>query len=218
MRKYRSEPPDTSYNGLEQKLPGWTLFMRITPDDERDPLRLGPLEVVAWMQQSNIACTVLENGAFKEVYVPRSEAEDIRKHYARIRHIRDHNSKYTSTREPEPPYSCKWKPFLNIDPSATETRLETCIEKLHAFFLGKGLKDGADYERRQLHGNVQEFYVRAELCEQLRQEYLEEERGGEYVARQNYQPTPTSRRIKDSIPVQTHASMNRGKRDKHKNK
>jgi hypothetical protein len=110
-------------------------------------------------------------------------------------------------------------PFLNIDPGVTETGLEVCVEKLQAFFSRKGLKEGTDYEQRPLPGNVQEFYVREELCEQLRKEYIEEERGGEYIARQRkYQPTPTSRRIKDSTPIDTRPSMNPGKRDKHKSK
>jgi hypothetical protein len=114
-----------------------------------------------------------------------------------------------------------WKPFRNVDPSMTETPLESAVDSMEIWLRDvQKLTEGRDYLKRSA-GAWTEFHVREDRYDSLVEAYVAytlQQAGGE--AAFNVQnafkyPASPSRGVRSQPVVETRSERNPGKRDKN---
>lgn len=117
-----------------------------------------------------------------------------------------------------------WKPFMNIDPSMTETTLECGVRSMEAWLRDvQKLKEGKDYVKR-VAGAWTEFQVAEDLHDVLVEShtaYLLSQAGGEaaFNLRNSFKyPLSHGRGLREVSAIHLRPERNPGKRDRHHGK
>ena len=115
-----------------------------------------------------------------------------------------------------------WKPFRNVDPSMTQTTLESAVHSMEAWLRDvQKLKEGLDYVKRSA-GAWTEFQVRETLYDALVEAYVAytlQKAGGEAAFNQeNAYKYPLSHQsgVRSRPPTEIRSQRNPGKSDKHR--
>lgn len=90
-----------------------------------------------------------------------------------------------------------WKPFMSLTPQDTVTSLDDYVNHIYGWLRKQGFLETRDFTQVMI-GGFPQFYVREAIYEECVTNYVAQNRGSDYIARQvDVVKSNTTRRITD---------------------